>query len=176
MFVTNTKSAIATLDILQNIKLTWVDNYEIAAGDQSFSAGTKIEATTDPRPIKFKQSVTLNTSFLLEAPVPAPQLEDGEFELKTKKTASAYLYKEYPGKAGEKGVMKPFYITKDGPNPPGTNVLAPKAVTRLYFAKHVETGTMIDDYQSDFIDIDLTKKTTATVQYNADGAWVQSNA
>ncbi|KAI1267308.1 hypothetical protein F5Y18DRAFT_425151 [Xylariaceae sp. FL1019] len=160
-------------DVLQNVSLTWTDEYAIAGGKQSFSAGTKIEATTDPEKIEFKQSVTLNESYLLDPAKPDPKLGEGVFAFVNKVTASVYLYKKIVNDKGA-SVSAPFYISKDGPNPPGHSQLTPKPVTRLFFAKHYESGTMVEDFQSEYIDIDLTNKTSAAVKYNADGHWIPS--
>ncbi|KAI3317124.1 hypothetical protein HD806DRAFT_541530 [Xylariaceae sp. AK1471] len=161
-------------NVFQNVSLTWTDAYEIAGGKQSFSAGTKIEAITDPEKIEFKQSVTLKEDYLLETAKPDPKLGEGMFAFVNKVIASVYLFKRVVNENGA-SISAPFYISQDGPNPPGHSQLTPKPVTRLFFAKHYESGTMVDDFQSEYIDIDLTKKTSATVQYNAEGHWVQTS-
>ncbi|KAK8117687.1 uncharacterized protein PG998_005968 [Apiospora kogelbergensis] len=160
--------------VAENVSLTWTDTYTIAGGSQSFKNGTAISITTTPEKIEFKQSVLLTEAFLLVPAKPDPKLGDGEFAFINKTAASAYLYKQIPDeKDPEQKVATPFYISQSGPNPPGTSTLTPKPVTRLFFAKHYESGTMVDDFQSETIDVDLTKKTTATIQYNDKGHWIE---
>ncbi|KAF4464179.1 hypothetical protein FALBO_9001 [Fusarium albosuccineum] len=160
----------------ENVKLTWTDVYWIAGGRQSFSAGTKIDATTNPEKIKFHQMVKLDKAFVLEPPVQDDKVEDGQFSFNNEPIASAYLYKSVAQEDGGKEETLPFYISQGGPNPPGRSIFTPKPVTRIYFAKHVETGTMIEDYQTVPIDIDLTGKTKAEVAYDADGNWKEKEA
>ncbi|KAI1317573.1 hypothetical protein F5Y16DRAFT_406602 [Xylariaceae sp. FL0255] len=122
------RTAIATTSISSRQRFARIskssktDTYKIAGGKQSFSVNTQAEAVTDPEKIEFKQSVTLNDDYLLDPAKPDPKL-------------------------GEAVISAPFYISKDGPNPPGPSQLTPKPVTRFFFAKHYESGTMVDDFQ-----------------------------
>ena len=156
------------VETAENVLLSWTDEFTIAGGNQSFSAGTEIAAITEPAKIKFQESVTLNSNFLLDPVASTPKLK-AAFAFKNQVSASVYLYKQVSDSG--KAVSKPFYITSNGPNPPGESVLTPKASIRLYFAKHYESGTMIDNYQSEYIDVDLTGRTSASVKYNAEGHW-----
>lgn len=158
----------------ENIFLKWTDEYQIAGGKQSFSANTKIEAMTNPKKIAFGQSVTLSEECLLHPAKPDPTLGKGMFAFVNMVTASVYLYKQVVGENGV-NISAPFYISQNGPNPPGRSHLTPKPVTRLFFAKHYESGTMVDDYQSEFIDVDLTNRTSASVYYDENGHWTQSD-
>ncbi|OHE98382.1 hypothetical protein CORC01_06378 [Colletotrichum orchidophilum] len=158
-----------TQEVTQNVFLKWTDVYSIAAGTQEFSAGTEVTAITDNKKIEFKQRVELGPEFLLGPPLPDAALKDGQFAFKNKVEASAYLYKKISKDGVD--VVAPFYVSMNGPNPPGSSILTPKPITRLYFANKVETGSMIDDFQSETIDVDLTGKVHASVKYDVKGDW-----
>lgn len=153
----------------QNVHFVWTDNYAIAAGKQSFSAGTEIATFTNTENINFKQVVEVDNSFLLKPAQDDQTLGLGHFAFKNDPVASAYLYKQI-SRDGQTA-FAPFYVSKNGPNPPGQSILTPKPVTRLYFANTVKSGEMIEDYQSMPFDVDLTARIQVTVKYDVNGRW-----
>ncbi|RYC79073.1 hypothetical protein BFJ63_vAg18049 [Fusarium oxysporum f. sp. narcissi] len=158
--------------VAENVIISWEDTFSIAGSAQKFDAGTKVESKTEPGKIKFKERVGLEDNFVLTPAQPDEKLKEGSFAFDNKIKASAVLYKQVSsGTANNTLQPAPFYISVNGPNAPGSSVLTPKAICRLFFANVFKTGTMVDSYTSEFVDVDLTGKTKATVAYNEEGHW-----
>ena len=125
----------------------------------------KFNAATTMQPIKFGQTFELPATWIDVKPNPDAQAPSAGFRFHNHVTASAIVYKKVNGS------ITPIYLSEAGPLPPGHEDLTPKAMVAVWFSADAETQTMISDYDTDPMYVDLTGQTSAAIKYDNTGAW-----
>lgn len=152
--------------IAPHITIQWHDSFSMAASKDSFSNGAKFTAATTIQSISYGQTLTLPSDWTDKRPNSDPKAPKRGFRFVNEAEASAVVYKQVNGN------ITPIYISAAGPLPPGHEDLEPKTACRIWFANDVDTATMISDFQSNYLEIDMTGTSSAECQYDATGAWL----
>ena len=125
----------------------------------------KFTTSTTPQEIKYGQTFPIDDSWVTKPVNNDKQAPKAGFRFQNGTIASAVVYKKV------QGVPTAVYFSALGPLPPGTEDLEPKAKARIWFSAHHETGSLVSNFTSVPIDLDLTGKTQASVMYDANGMW-----
>ena len=125
-------------------------------------------STGKPVPIAFKQSYTQTPVFVPGIVNSDPSAPDSGFKfINQAKAASAVVYKWLNND------WSPIYISQAAPLGPGTETLIPKVVCAIWFSVAAETSSMVSNFSTTPLIIDLTNNGSgkAVASYNKDGAW-----
>ena len=152
---------------LSRNRFSWSPQYEIFGSNQ-FTGGVQVVTSTNVEPIGLGYSCTLNSDGIIE-----PK-ESGDSE------TSLELKNEYgPIHPGVNQVIRgvdgklislPIYVAENEAVK-GTVFLTPVERVRVWFEQEVQTSSMISTAFSKYIEVDMTEKNEATVEYNEMGEW-----
>ena len=75
------------------------------------------------------------------------------------------------------GAFSPIYINKNAPRSPRTEVLFPVAKCAVWFGppQYAQAGIMSSSLPADCLEVDLTGKASAAVEYGDEGPWSMSS-
>ncbi|KAK5634280.1 hypothetical protein RRF57_009994 [Xylaria bambusicola] len=148
--------------IAQNVSISWVDEFSIAATKSEFMNGAKITVNTGTADIGKNQTYTLPPTWANGTVSPETHPNDA-FRMVNKTTgrASAVVYKKVNGKPTA------FYISAVAIEPQGSEMLSPKSNISLWFEKSVETGTMVSKNSGNASVFDFRGVNSKTVHYDS---------
>lgn len=135
----------------------------------------KITITTKVQPISFGESYTLPADWANGTVAPdnnAP--EDGFLFINQAPSAACVLLRTF----GFNLPPTPIYTTVAGQIPPGTEGIIPTNQISVWFqvGDDLPGSRVTDDFKTTSVVVDFTGHTSYTVTYNAEGAWIISNA
>jgi hypothetical protein len=157
------------------VTFTWVEQYQIAATQQSFQSGVKIDATTTALPIQFGQQYTLRADWSggeVNSSTDAP--DNGFiFTIPRNTQATGILFKPVSDGSGSTN-MAPFYVSANGPLPQGDETLIPIITAQIWFQSITQTSTMWDGFKGQVWKVTYPVTSglkNLTVNYNSIGNW-----
>ncbi|KAF5243373.1 hypothetical protein FANTH_8194 [Fusarium anthophilum] len=145
------------------IQIQWSDEYAIAASQSSFMQGAQVEASTDVESMSPGQTYTVNPDLTGNVGGGGPQ---GGFRFNNQANgASPILYRKM-------GFARaPIYVgSSQLPRGASQEIKLNNKVT-VWFQSDGRTGTMIDGFHAEKIDIDMSGRTSATVNFNDSLMW-----
>ncbi|KAF5621128.1 uncharacterized protein FTJAE_11469 [Fusarium tjaetaba] len=160
---TSTYTDVCDQDIAPFVMLQCNDDYAIAASGSSFMEGAKVQAYTNVDSIRLGQTYTLTPDF-------QGRVNDGgrqgaiQFNNQTDR-AAPIIYRSI----GDSKV--PFYVGSQQLPRGSSQVIQPNNRVAVWFQRDAETGMMISRIDGNFIEIDMSGRTSATVVSNEDFTW-----
>ncbi|KAF5632986.1 hypothetical protein F25303_9269 [Fusarium sp. NRRL 25303] len=154
------KVIASSSNLAPNIQIRWNDDYAMAASQSNFMQGAYVEASTDLSPIKPGQTYTLSPDFQGSVNDGGPQ---GGFRFKNQADrASPVIYRTV-------GFDKaPIYVgSSQIPRGASQDIKLNNKVT-VWFGSDGQTGTMIDGIYAQSIEIDMSQRTNAVVNFGDD--------
>ena len=131
-------------DFLQNNTFQWTEEYEVF-GQENFTVGALVQASTDPQHIKYGQTCELNADGDLKPATGAPD-KSGSFTVKNEFGA---IHAGVNGRLG--GKFSPIFVSPNVVS--GDVVLQPVIQVKVWFDLHLQTGSMILDSTADNIEV-----------------------
>jgi hypothetical protein len=171
-----TVACLGTFDYLPSTRVSWLPTYQVF-GTNFFNAGAQAVVETNPVDIDFGQRATLDAVGVLKA-------EDvGSSGVITFHNEYGPIHAGLIGtSAGPDGVQRqlPIHVERDAADT-GFIWLTPVDVVQIWFQWGATTGMMLSPDKtipgtivlnsvSSIVEIDLTRRDTASVQYQ-NGAW-----
>lgn len=136
------------------------------------STTVRFTADTDIIPIGLGQSYTQPADFTNGFSRPDNNAPNTGFSFINKADgAAAVVYKKVLGK------WAPIYLSEKAPLPPGTERLIPKLTCAVWFSADVETDSMISEFATDPLMLDMTynQSRKAQASYSRAGGFVIDN-
>ncbi|KAF5598213.1 hypothetical protein FPCIR_3235 [Fusarium pseudocircinatum] len=146
-----------------NIETRWSDDYAIAATQSNFMRGAQVEASTEPESISPGQTYTLNPDFTGSVGGGGPQ---GSFRFNNQADRAAPILYRTMGFE-----RSPIYVGSSQLPRGASQEIQPGNKVTVWFQPNGSTGTMIDRFNSQPFEIDMSGRTNATVVFSDDFRW-----
>ncbi len=151
---------------LSNNKFTWTPVYEIS-GTNTFEDSVKVETTTNIQSIGLGEKTIIDDAGILSAPVTGG--DENSINVKNEYDKIHVVISQTS--VNEKGSMEttPIYVSKEQVIL-GESSYKPVEKVLVWFQANAETATMFSEMRSNAIEINLTGKSSDTVEYKG-GKW-----
>lgn len=151
---------------LANNKFTWTPVYEIS-GTNTFEDSVKVETTTNTQVIGLGERTIIDNVGLLSAPVTGG--DENSINVKNEYDKIHVVISQTS--VNEKGSMEttPIYVSREQVIL-GESSYEPVEKVLVWFQANAETATMFSEMRSNAIEINLTGKSSDTVEYKG-GKW-----
>lgn len=151
---------------LANNKFTWTPIYEIS-GTNTFEDSVKVEASTNTQAIGLGERTIIDNVGVLSAPVTG----GNENSINVKNEYDKIHVVISQTSVNDKGSMEttPIYVSKEQVIL-GESSYEPVEKVLVWFQANAETATMFSEMRSNSIEINLTGKSSDTVEYKG-GKW-----
>ncbi|KAK3319433.1 hypothetical protein B0H66DRAFT_624249 [Apodospora peruviana] len=164
--------AFAAKKVADTVTIEWEEKYQIAASKDQFADRAIVTPETDPQPIEFGQSFSVDDSWTTQPASPDERAPRGDgFLFKNHTRAAACVaYKVVQGRS------TPVYISPDGPLPRGQEFLVPRPKCKVWFSLWHGTESMVasKSFAGEDKEVDLTGNPNAEVWYTESGRWSNS--
>ncbi|ESK93168.1 hypothetical protein Moror_1104 [Moniliophthora roreri MCA 2997] len=154
---------------LQNNRFQWKDEYEVFASN-SYTVGLLVEAVSNAERIKFGQKCILDASGVMGSAGGTPN-DSGNFRVDNEYGS---IHIGVNAKLGNQFLP----IFNSPTEVVGTAYLTPVNTVKVWFSQEYQTGSMIFQENESGIEVDMTGKTVATIEYkgsNGMGKWTVRN-